>query len=396
VRWAVTALLVSCANARTENEPIELRLGSHSGIAPMKQPFTGTITANLSDLTFVDTCFDRVERHGKHVTFHLADQSTPAETIASAARFPNLVSVVAHDDAIDVEFANEEDALVGEGDRTIFATGPYEQASFNESELVLRRRSGNGPDLIDVINATSEDEEWRRFLTREFDVIPQTTANQREFLSEVPSVRLVPYQRVSPVFLYFSTQSEALQDHDVRRAISLGLRRGPLAESVARKRDAAAKTPEDLTEARRLLHGRHLSLRLTVPATSNYFTKAALIVQSQLRLIDIDVSIVPTSIATFATTPRDLAVFYGFPLAGFVSTNANLSQWSNAAFDAAVMDNDLSRAQQIFDEAIPATTLFEVMDWAAIDKRFCGGQPHSPADLSWIADLHPCREGETN
>jgi hypothetical protein len=56
-------------------------------------------------------------------------------------------------------------------------------------------------------------------------------------------------------------------------------------------------------------------------------------------------------------------------------------------------DND--RATAILEADVPMTPLYRITTVVAVDRRFCGAHPVTLDDLSWLADVHVCRPGET-
>ena len=103
------------------------------------------------------------------------------------------------------------------------------------------------------MNVPSEEEEWRRFLAGEVDVLPYVSPRHLAQLADVPTVRLLEMQEPVTAGMHFRVRDGSpLADPRLRHAISLGIRRGALAEVITGRRELAEKIDEDLEEARRL------------------------------------------------------------------------------------------------------------------------------------------------
>jgi hypothetical protein len=51
--------------------------------------------------------------------------------------------------------------------------------------------------------------------------------------------------------------------------------------------------------------------------------------------------------------------------------------------------------QRILEADVPSLPLYELRMFAAVDTRFCGGEPRSATSWAWLADLRPCSEEST-
>ena len=59
-----------------------------------------------------------------------------------------------------------------------------------------------------------------------------------------------------------------------------------------------------------------------------------------------------------------------------------------------VDNGDLATAAEILRRDVPATPLYVMQEFAAIDSRFCGEVMPSITSWLWLADLRPCAPGE--
>src|SRR5262249_48350448 len=155
---------------------------------------------------------------------------------------------------------------------------------------------------IELIDVGSEEEEWRRFLGRDVDLIPDVRPAYRPYLAEVPSVRLVDLGEVQPVGLVFQGKDGPFSDPRLRRAVSLGLRRGAVARVVLGNAGGAAPMPEDIPAARRLIqeiraeHGDLAPIKLMFLATASEDQRAALVIEQQLEELGLALTLQPASL----------------------------------------------------------------------------------------------------
>jgi len=200
VRAALTTclvvLLAGCSGASPTSAPNVLRIGTRMGVAPMTPAQRQTFTANLLELVFLpaNEHFATLSREGATIVFTRRSVSPfSVEVLASHVRHPGIVGEVdVMGETIRVTFASAEDAARIELESPLLDLGPFEIEESTEGHLVLRRRAGSaGPELIDVVAIPTQEEEWRRFLAREVDLIPGAAPGPVSHLRAVPSVRIV-------------------------------------------------------------------------------------------------------------------------------------------------------------------------------------------------------------
>ena len=292
--------------------------------------------------------------------------------------------------------------------------GLYEVTQFEEERMLTLRRKQPSPGgfrEIQVRNFPSEAEQWRVFLGGHLDMVPQISGGHQRYLKQDPSVRIVPFQERSTCGLIFRTTSPRANDARVRRAISLALRRRAIAEMVNGDPASAAKAPEDLAQSRALLDGLGVNLDhplrivIWVLSETSEFLRAALIIEQQLALVNVDVDFQAMSAtelqdrldeADFDTTANadfDAIIFFG----DFERSNWDFvqyfSRYTNPELEAAAGDE--ARWLSIMEEQVPVTPLYQVDQSVAVDSHVCGIHPVSPGRSMWLADVHPCRPGET-
>jgi ABC-type oligopeptide transport system substrate-binding subunit len=290
------------------------------------------------------------------------------------------------------------------------ATAPFEVESSSTDELRLRRHPGRGTGIetIDVLNMPSEEEEWRRFLAREVDLVPLTTPSHLQYLKEIPSIRIVKSTDVASGALIFHVQNSPVSDQRVRKAISLALRRKAIAQTVTGVGDYAYGEPEDLEQARAIVAQLQAEgsmpgkIRLLAPATSTDFQRAALVIEEQLVALGFDVQTraVPADEIEKIVEDGgfDMLVFYGtYAQANwgiFQLPGDQFTAYHSAEFDAAASRHAAAEVEEILRRDLPLTPLYHVNQGIAVDRRFCNVHPRAMDDLSWLGDIHLCSPEE--
>lgn len=284
--------------------------------------------------------------------------------------------------------------------------GPFEQESVSSSRMLLRRRAGSGIKRIEVVAMANEDEEWRRFLAREVDVVPAVSPSHLRYLAEVPSVRIVQISERQTACLQFNVSASPFSDVRLRRAVSLGLRRRALAQSVAGSPDTALDVPESSEEARTLLRavGPTPPIRVLLYSAMNDAQRVALVIRQQLaelgvsttiRLADLDAA----EATVLKTRDFDILLLYcGFEPQYFrralSGSPGNITGYNNAEFDAAVQAGENRRAIELLQRDLPFTPLYRIDEGVAVSRNFCGVHPKNGFDLSWLAEVRACAPGE--
>lgn len=386
-----------------------LRISTHFGITAVSPQQLSTISSHLLDLVYVPlgSQFERLDRDAARIILtRRAASALDAATLARAMRAPGLVGVSAEGARVVVVFSDVASASLVSLDSYLLELGPYAMGELSSETLTLRRK-GAGPwaETIAVTTMATEEEEWRRFLAGEVDVVPITSPSHLRYLREVPSVRIALVAHSATAAMFFQVRAGSrLADASLRRAISLALRRRPLAATVVEDADAAVETVEDLDGARRLRKGGpEMQVRLLVHEPSSDSQRAALVIQQQLTAIGISVSIRALGnelfIRALVEGDFDLALHYG----GFeprhwylmqCGSPGNVIGYCNPDFDAAVAANDEARAAAILARDLPLTPLYRMNEGVALDGSLCGARPQVMYDLSWLADVRPCAPGE--
>ncbi len=345
-----------------------------------------------------------VSHAGRTVVLHRR-ASSPYEvtTLAAALRCEGLVEAnVASARDIRVVFRNEESATAfAQGDAGGFDLGPFEVERQEAGRVLMRARGQTTIRGIEILQMDG-GEEWRRLMAHEIDVIPTAAARYRSQLAGIHSIRAVDLPTRAQIGLFFNTSDPALADSRIRRGIASAID----ARAVAR---IACGDPGCAVRAAALPNGQlehPLPAKLSIIGLDTDTDRlACAVVQHQLRSIGIDVAV--ELLALDAYKRRGLTGSYQLglfpvPIAEedlfkiFTSDPGgsvlNLSRYANPGYDAAVKDGDYERAREILARDVPAIMLYEMRRFAAVDARFCGGEPDSAVSWRWLAELYPCGE----
>lgn len=401
-------VLTACSSGREDRHarPFVLRVSTHFGVSQVGPTVRETMTSNLLGLVYAPLSqhFEAVEAEGNRLRLkRQPDSPLDSGTLAAALRHPQLVAARPIADGVEVVLDSAEAARAVSVDSTLLEVGPYAPGELAGDRLALPRRvKGGGPDRIEVLSMPTEEEEWRRLLGREVDLVPFASPAHLRRLREVPSIRVQPLAHPATVALWFHVSAAPTSELRLRRAVALALRRRNLAEAIGGDPGAAAEVPEDEAAARALLAGETPRLRLFVYDGSSELQRVALAIQQQLGATGIRVEIETGDLARLRQVfdgDFDLLLFFGGsePRYWACVTSGkpqNFSGYSNPEFDRAVADGDTARARALLEHDIPLTPLYTVDEGIAMDRRLCGARPEYVYDLSWLAAVHPCAPGE--
>lgn len=406
---AIALLLVSWACAADGQDRVAasvFRVGATSGLGRMVPGDLNGSTAVAADLVFesgpdlvasMQATGDRVE-----VTRAPAARFS-VEQLAQAARFSGLVSArVVDADRFELTFDSPSSARrLAEGGGLGFDMGPFEVELEARGVTRLRRRGGAGIPAIEITEVSSADE-WRKFLARELDVMPSSPSLYREQFDGMESVRLVDVPPAVAAALFFNVRDPALASPGVRRRIAAALNRAAIARVVSGDPSAASSVgPADPADAEAL----PARLSVLVPEDESSLILAASVLRHQFARAEIDLAVqalpldeilrrcdAGTHQLFLAPLPLGERTFVRFvsPRPGARS----LTGFADPAFDAAVERGDLGAARAIFDHEVPATMLYELRTFAAIDSRFCGDVTPSYLSWRWMAELYRCDPGQ--
>lgn len=369
------------------------------------------MTSHLLDLVYVPLArhFNSARVVGSRVELvRKSDSPFDSEALAASFTDDGVVSVRSTPAGIEVLFGDPDQAARVGLEATLLALGPYTVASYSPEELVLRRRAaGSGPDTIEAVSMGTAEEEWRRLLGREVDIVPSASPAHLRYLREVPSVRVRPVAHPATAALWFNTRGGSrFADARLRQAIARTIRRRAIAEVVTGDADSAVLVQEDIQSARALLAavGKAPTFTVLVPDSFSDFQRVALVLHQQLAIVNAEVTIAIVTVGELQQRSMngdfDALLLWGeltprtWPY--LVSTSiGDFCGYASKEFDAAAAARDERRARAILETDVPFTPLYVQNDGVALDAALCGAHPQYTYDLSWLADVHRCAPGET-
>jgi hypothetical protein len=392
-----------------------LRIGSHLGLAPMEPTVSETMTANLAELVYgtLSEHFDRADVAGSTVRLHVKPGSSLDEQqLSLLVEHPAIDRRSIEPGFVVLHFKSEGAAAEVKLDSTLLPIGPYRAVDSPIDTMVLDRRvSNDGPAQIQVVSVPSEEEEWRRFIAGGFDLLPYVQPNAVRYLSQVPSVKIVPFSTHQLASLWFRVDGGPAMDVRVRRGISSAVRRRALADSVTQDPNDALPIAEDVDRAQALLGEVGISvehplyLRLLVYAGQPDFVRAALVLQQQLAVVGVVLRVEAVELDVLLQRVSqhdfDTLIFGGDTRVHSWSyfargTPSNFVGYDSDEFEAARSVGDEAAGRAVLERDVPLTPLFVVRDAVAVHDRFCGVHPASTTDYLWLAHVHPCKPGEEN
>jgi hypothetical protein len=283
------------------------------------------------------------------------------------------------------------------------ALGPYELAEKRRTaageieQISLRARPGSGRriDVIELVTVP-EGEQWRRLMARDIGVIPALPGADRAEFEGLHTVRLVDHRTSQRPALFFNVEHERLRSAATRRGLAALVDTAAVAEVVC-----GGDYCRPLSSTVALIDDIELPRSLSVLAleTDSSILLAARALRHQLydAGVALEIEALPLRALMERFHGRRFELFL-MPSASdfesaFVSDDIkNVSGYTNPDYDAAIAAGDLDRAREILADDPPAVVLYEIQSFAAIDERFCGGEPELDYDWSWLADLYPCDE----
>ncbi len=225
-------------------------------------------------------------------------------------------------------------------------------------------------------------------------------------MADVPSVRLVPIESSPETGLVFRVDRPPFSDLRLRQMVSLGVRRRAIARAIVGNEAAASTVAEDRSEAGAIvaLVGGTPAIQIAFASTMSEEHRAAMVLEQQLLEIGLRVALKPVSVDVAGDMLGEGKFEIFLMSAGFtpsfyyrVQTGSlgNVTGYSNPELDAAIARGDQAKALEILNHDLPMTPLYFQRSMVAIDRKFCNVHPRSSGDLSWLAEVHLCAQGET-
>ena len=242
------------------------------------------------------------------------------------------------------EHATDEDPWAAEWMHShTCGTGPYNAVEWVPEQYIKLERNENYwrgwkgrhfSEAVYQVNAESSTIALK-LRTGEVDIECHLTAEFWEELEKEPDLIVKPYESMSQYYVYMNNAHEPLSDDNLRWAITYAmdydallvasntpqLAQGPMPRSIPGHDDTLPVYKRDLDKAREYLNkssyaGKEVNLLLSYVSTSVLHTSVALIAQSSLDDIGINVELQGLLWATFAGQvygdPREAGDMYTF------------------------------------------------------------------------------------
>lgn len=243
--------------------------------------------------------------------------------------------------------------------------------------------------VIEMIDM-SVDEQWRRLLARDIDVVPHSPPHQRELYEGLSTVRLIDVPSTRSLTIHIDVRQ--VPDPAQRRFLAGAIDRQAVArvacgDASLASTDLLLETPAAPVPIPPL---RLAFLESDVPAAD-----AARALRLQLFDAGIDVTLEPSSINQLVRSDAGLVLGpadEGDELLVALANGLAFTNYDNPAFTGLVQRGDTAAARRILGHDVPVVPLYRNRAFAAIDTSFCGGEPSSVSAWDWLADLYPCED----
>lgn len=350
-------------------------------------------TAHAIELVFapLEEHAEVVRRDGPTVILRRKSESPhDLDVLASTLRFAGLSKATVEDDEIHAQFESDvvARAFVEAGMGT-FDVGPYELERQVKGRVILSRR-GARRDRLEIVEVPV-GQQWRRLLAHDIDVVPNTAEIHRSQFSGMASVRTIDLPVKTAMALAMNTKDKGLASADVRRRLAAVLERDPIANLVCGDAGCAADYWDTSPPQSQVVLPPELELLIFTGDAS--FARVARAVRHQLRAFGCTVTIRPVALSELRS--RHARGAYQLALIPIPASRAGaLKQmrwfYPDEELKAALAANDEAAALARLRDQVPVVTLYEVREFAAVDRRFCGGNPTSSLSWRWLADLELC------
>ena len=400
-------LLSGCTGSRDDQqEEVVFRVGATAGLST----FVPGASLQGSSAAAADLIYELgpehiagIERDGPRLILkRLPTSRYTAEQLAASLRLQNLVSARAiAPDRIEAVFTDVASAERTNKWNLAFDLGPFKVESQSRGHARLRRRGRSAIDVIEIVEVSASDE-WRKLMARELDVMSSSPALFREQFANMASVRVLDIPATISTALFFNVRNPALADAGTRRRIATVLNREAIARvatgNASSARPPVKGSPDDKSD----LPDR---LALVVVEGDSTTLLAASVIRHQLGRLGVAIDVTPLPLddlmSRVDTGSHQLALGplpksdrrFGRFMTPAPST-PSMTGFADPDYDAAVRRDDLTQARAILDREVPATELYEVGTFAAIDARFCGDVTPNDTSWRWMADLHLCQNDE--
>jgi hypothetical protein len=392
------ATLSGCDRDASEGKPrpATLRVSASFGLATFYPgPSQSGSSSQIIDLVYEPAAryVETVEVRETEVLLRRKNGAPLLAELVDTLRVEGLVAVEPRDG--DQLLARFGSASVARGFGRLeyggFERGPFVADAWVEGTPVLRLRSREDRPVMTIeLIETSVDDQWRRLLARDIDVVPHSPPHQRELYQDLSTVRLLEVPSTRSLTLFIDVRQ--LADPDQRKFLASAIDR----EAIARVGcgDASLASTDlllDVPAERVAMPALRLAyLDSDVPAAD-----AARALRLQLFDVGILVTLEPSSIEDL--TRSDAALLLGpadegDELLHALANGLFFTRYENPVLSSLVASGDTAAAWRIAADDMPLVPLYHNPAFAAIDTRFCGGAPVSVSAWDWLADLRPCED----
>jgi ABC-type oligopeptide transport system substrate-binding subunit len=375
-----------------------------------------TFTANLKDLVYRDELaehFRAAQATDSEVRLSpRQDRHEDPAALAALVSSPDLVSATVEDGAVVARFRTRDAAAQVALDGHFLLNGSFRVEESSDQRLVLVRHDGApGTDRIEVSNVPSSEEEWRRLISGEFDIMTSVYPDSAIYLRQVPGLKIVRYEQANAATVWFAMDRGPMQDANLRRAVAAAIRKAPLAASVTGAPTDAFTDDGGVAVAREGLRAagyvpeRPLRLHVLVHEAQTILVRTAQVLQQQLGNLGIELEIdaLPEGlyIEHLLAHEFDLLLFPGdngeHSWHNLLRTpQGNINGYASDEFETAVAARDEARVRSILARDLPFTPLFDLGESVAISRDLCNVHPKVSYDLTWLGNLRHCNPGEEN
>ena len=376
---------------------VVLRVSATHGLTPVLAgpPFDGS-TAYAMDLVF-QSWDQHVRIDGRDgATVHMSrlpKSPFTAGQLGDALRFEGLSKVSVDDQRIDAVFATAEAAAylhrlaqLRRGRLKLFELGPYRVGSRRHDRVFLDRRTpGGGADVIEIV-ASDATREWRDLFAHNVDVIASAPELHRQQFDGINSVRRIDIPVTTLMTMAVNPHDGALRSQDVRSRLLSLLDTPAISRVACGSRNCwvepwyrpTVKSIAPLPE----------QLSILVLETDSPALAASRVVKHQLRRDGVSVEI--NAVSLQALRNRHQAGQYQLML---IPTPSVLDPAAVKIIELLQPANETKRsALELLREQALAVPLYKMRFFAAVDARFCGGNPRSFSSWAWLAELELCRD----
>jgi hypothetical protein len=242
---------------------------------------------------------------------------------------------------------------------------------------------------------------WRRLFAHQLDVLPSVSWLYRPHFAGMRSVRTIDIPASAYMHVFFNTRLAEWADPDLRRHIARIIEPHALAMLACGDRVCAVESWRPAPPAKPVEPPPKITI-LALSSHSSAVTTAQAI-SYRIRLHhEVEIEVKPLTIETLARIIEErgdyalalvpMGILDSADHGIIVESLSTSAGYENPDFIAAAERNDVAEMQRILEHDVPALPLYELRAFAAVDARFCGGQPGSAVSWAWLADLRPCAE----